>query len=238
MADQEISQDILERYRKVTVATVYGGVRRLGYEPCFMRGVQNFTPGQKLVGRARTLRFVPPRPDIMKEVHKGEDSPEYHAMGACGPGDVLVCDAMGKRYAAIGGDVKLLQLQMNGAEGVVTDGGIRDLEIVRGYGLKVFAGDRTPMGGAGEIDPYEANVTIQCGGVAVRPGDLIVGDDDGVVVVPKHVAREVLEWVEEHEAVEEYIKGLIQKEKVAPGKYYPITEETVKRYRESRKVRR
>ncbi len=238
MADQEITQDILERYRKVTVATVYGGVRRLGYEPCFMRGVQNFTPGQKLVGRARTLRFVPPRPDIMKEVHKGEDSPEYHAMGACGPGDVLVCDAMGKRYAAIGGDVKLLQLQMNGAEGVVTDGGIRDLEIVRSYGLKVFAGDRTPMGGAGEIDPFEANVTIQCGGVAVRPGDLIVGDDDGVVVVPRQVAREVLEWAEEHEAVEEYIKGLIQKEKVAPGKYYPITEETVKRYRESRKVRR
>ena len=235
MADQDISTELLDRYRKVTAATVYGGVRRLGIEPCFMREVQAFTPGAKLVGRARTLRFLPPRPDIMEETHRGEDSPEYRAMGACGPGDVLVCDAMGKKYAAIGGDVKLLQLQMVGAEGVVTDGGIRDLDIVNSYGLTVFAGDRTPMGGAGEVDPYEDDVTIQCGGVAVRPGDLIVGDDDGVVVVPKQLAEEVIDWVEEHEAVEEYAKSLIEKEKVAPGKYYPITEETVRRYHESRR---
>ncbi|MCI0438637.1 MAG: hypothetical protein L0177_05845 [Chloroflexi bacterium] len=233
MADKELSQELINRYRKVTVATVYGGVRRLGYEPCFMRGVQNFTPGAKLVGRARTLRFIPPRPDIMKEVHKGADSPEYEAMGSCGPGDVLVCDGMGKEYAAIGGDVKLLQLQMVGAEGMVTDAGIRDLDIVASYGLKIFAGNRTPMGGAGEIDPFEANCVIQCGGVAVRPGDLIVGDDDGVVVVPRGAAEEVIDWVEEHEAVEEYIKGLIQKENVAPGKYYPISEKTVEMYRKS-----
>jgi regulator of RNase E activity RraA len=173
----------------------------------------------------------------MKEAHLGEDSPEYHAMGSCGAGDVLVCDAMGKRYAAIGGDVKLLQLKMMGAEGVVTDGGIRDLELVKGYGLKVFAGDRTPMGGADEIDPFEANGTIQCGGVAVRPGDLIVADDDGVVVVPKQLAAEVIEWVEEHEGAEEYVKGLIEKERVAPGKYYPISEDTLRRYRESRRVK-
>lgn len=234
MAGEEISQEILDRFKKVTSATVYGGVRRLGYEPCFMRGVQSFTPGAKLVGRARTLRFIPPRPDIMKETHRGADSPEYQAMGSCGPGDVLVVDGMGRKYAAIGGDVKLLQLKMVGGEGMVTDASIRDLEIVAGYGLKIFAGGRTPMGGAGEIDPYEANVTIQCGGVAVRPGDLIVADDDGVVVVPKVIASEVIDWVEEHEAVEEYIKGLIEKEKVAPGKYYPITDETIRRYHQER----
>ncbi len=234
MISHEVSQALLDRYRKVTVATVYGGVRRLGYEPCFMRGVRAFTPGKMLVARARTLRFIPPRPDIMAEVHRGEDSPEYRAMGSCGPGDALVCDTMGRQYAAIGGDVKLLQLKMVGAEGVVCDGGIRDLDIVRGYGLTVFAGDRTPMGGAGEVDPFEDNVTIQCGGVAVRPGDLVVGDDDGVVVVPRQAAEEVIDWVEEHEAVEEYVKGLIEQEKVAPGKYYPITEETVQRYHQSR----
>ena len=233
MADQDISRELMERYRKVAVATVYSGVRRLGYEPCFMREVRSFSPGSVLVGRARTLRFIPPRPDIMSETHQGEDSPEYRAMGACGPDDVLVCDAMGRRYAAIGGDVKLLQLKMRGAEGVVTDGGIRDLGIVSGYGLTVFAGDRTPMGGAGEVDPYEDNVTIQCGGVAVRPGDLIVGDDDGVVVVPRQLAADVIDWVEEHEQVEEFVKGLVQAENVAPGKYYPPTDEIVRRFRES-----
>ncbi|MCH7800873.1 MAG: hypothetical protein IIC24_04925 [Chloroflexi bacterium] len=64
--------------------------------------------------------------------------------------------------------------------------------------------------------PFEANGTIQCGGVVVRPGDLIVGDDDSVVVVPALVAEKVIDWVEEHEAVEEYVKGLIQQENVAP----------------------
>ena len=201
MSDGEISQVLLDRFQRVAVATVYSGAREMGYDHCFMRGVRPFTPGAKLVGRARTLRFVPLRPDIMKEIHHGEDSPEYRAMGSCRPGDVLVCDAMGKRYAAIGGDVKLLQLKMAGAEGVVTDGAIRDLDIVRGYGFKVFAGDRTPTGGGPEIDPYEEGATIQCGGVAVRPGDLIVGDDDGVVVVARPIVAEVIEWAEEHEAL-------------------------------------
>ena len=125
MSERHYTPELLERYRNVAVATVYGGVSRLGYEHCFMKGVQSFTPGTKLVGKAKTLRFIPPRPDIMQEVHNGEDSPEYHAMGSCKRGDVLVCDGMGKKYAAIGGDVKLLQLKMAGAEGVVTDSGIR-----------------------------------------------------------------------------------------------------------------
>ncbi len=229
----EITPELIERYKNVAAATVYTGVARLGYDPCFMRDVHAFTPGQKLVGRARTLRFIPPRPDIIAETHKGATSPEYQAMGSCEPGDVLVCDGMGKKFAAIGGDVKLLQLQMRGAAGVVTDASIRDLGIVETYGLAVFAGGRTPMGGAGEIDPYEANVTIQCGGVAVRPGDLIVADDDGVVVVPAGVVDEVIDWVEEHEAVEEFVKGLIQEEGVAPGKYYPITDDIIDRWRGS-----
>ena len=230
----EITQEIIERYKKVTAATVYSGLVRLGYDPCFMREVKAFTPGKTIVGRTRTLRFIPPRRDIMAEVHNGADSPEYEAMGSCEPGDILVCDGMGKKYAAIGGDVKLLQLKMRGAAGMVTDASIRDLDIVaKDYGIAIFAGDRTPMGGAGEIDPFEANGTIQCGGVAVRPGDLIVGDDDGVVVVPPVVAEEVIDWVEEHEAVEEYVKGLIETENVAPGTYYPITEATVKEYHKS-----
>lgn len=220
MAIPEITQELLDRYRNVAVATVYSGVRERGYEPCFMKGVRPFTPGSRLAGRARTLRFVPPRPDIQDDTPGGEESPEYQAMGSCGPGDVLVCDAMGKRYAAIGGDVKLLQLKMVGAEGVVTDGGIRDLEVVKSYGLKVFASGRTPMGGGAEIVPFEANVTIQCAGVAVRPGDVIVGDDDGVVVVASDIAQEVIGWVEEHERAEEQVKAMIEREKVAPGKYY------------------
>ena len=206
----------------------------MGYLPCFMRGVRAFTPGNHLVGTAKTLRFVPPRPDIAAEVGiEGSESPEYRAMASCQNGEVLVCDAMGVKYGSIGGDVKLLQLKMVGAAGVVTDGAIRDLDVVKTYGLSVFAQERTLPGGQMEgIMPYEENVTIACGGVAVRPGDLIVGDDDGVLVVARSIIMKVLEWAEDHEISEEYIKKRIQTENVSPGNYY--NAETFKRLSEER----
>ena len=230
-----IPEEIVQRFKKVAVSTVFGALSALGYLPCFMRGVKPFTPGHHLVGTARTLRFVPPRPDIAKEVGiEGEDSPEYRAMASCQNGEVLVCDAMGVRYGSIGGDVKLLQLKMAGAAGLVTDGAIRDLDVVKTYGFAVFAQERTLPGGQNEgIMPYEDNVTIACGGVSIRPGDLIVGDDDGVLVVARSIVLEVLEWAEDHEISEEYIKELIQTENVAPGKYYNAA--TFKRLSEERR---
>ena len=237
MKRDPLPQDIIQRYGKVAVATVYSGLLQMGYAPCLMKGVRAFTPGKHLVGTARTLRFIPPRPDIVGETNRGVDSPEYRAMGSCRPGEVLVCDAIGKRYASVGGDVKLLQLQMVGAAGIVTDGAIRDLDIVRTYGLAVFAQDRSPAGGPAEgISPYEENVAIGCGGVAVRPGDLIVGDDDGVVVVARAVVADVIDWAEDHEKSEEHIKELIRRENVAPGKYY--NPETFERLSHERQKRR
>jgi len=216
-----IPEETIQRFRNVSVSTVYGALAELGYLPCFMKGVRAFTPGNHLVGTARTLRFIPQRPDIAALTNRGADSPEYRAMASCQMGEVLVCDAMGVRYGSIGGDIKLLQLKMVGAAGVVTDGAIRDLEVVKTYGLAVFAQDRTLSGGPQEgVRPYEENVTIACGGVAVQPGDLIVGDDDGVVVVARSVAFDVIEWAEDHEKSENRMKELIQMENVAPGKYY------------------
>ncbi len=234
MTPVEVDDDVLHRFRTVPVATVWAAVaNRLGVPLPFMEGVISYSLGERLAGRARTLRFLPPRVDISAETKRGADSPEYRAMARCGPGDVLVADIMGKARAAIGGDVKLLQLQMNRAEGLVTDGAIRDLGVLRdeGYGLIVYAGGRTPYGGLPWAEPAEENVDIQCGGALVRPGDVIVGDDDGVVVVPSWYAEECLEWVEETEGVESYIKGKIRGENARPGKYYPPTEEMREEYR-------
>ena len=228
-----ISNEMIERYKKVAVATVYSALSLLDYGPCFMKGVKAFTPGSHVVGPAKTLRFIPPRKDIQTNTRIGEDSPEYIAMGSCEPGDVLVADGLGKKYGAVGGDVKLTQLKMKKAAGLVTDGAIRDLDVVNSYGFAIFASGRTPTGGGPDIDPFEPNVTIQCGGVAVVPGDLIVGDDDGIVVVPEKLIEEVIDWVEEHETIEEWVKTKIEKENVSPGKYYPITTQTIEDYHRS-----
>ncbi len=232
----EVSDEILNRFRGLPTATTWAAVANVARVLLpFMEGVRNFTPGVKLAARARTLRFLPPRPDLDATTKIGEDSPEYKAMARCGPGDVLVADLMGKQWAAVAGDVKLLQLKMNNADGLVTDGAIRDLGVLddEGYGFAVYAQERTPYGGRPWADPAEENVDIQCGGALVRPGDVIVGDDDGCVVVPSWFAQEAVEWVEEHEGVEAYIKQKIESEGVRPGKYYPPTEAMMEEYKQS-----
>ena len=238
MAPVEVSDEILERFKHVPVATVWMAVNSiLGVPLSFMEGVRSFTPNKRLAARARTLRFLPPRIDKEKDVKRGENSPEYLAMERCGPGDVLVADIMSKKYAAVAGDVKLLQLKMNNADGLVTDGAIRDMGVLEDedYNLIVYAQDRTPYGGRPWAEPSEENVDIQCAGVLVKPGDVLVGDDDGVVVVPSWWAKTCIDWVETHEEVEAEIKNKILVENVKPGKYYPPTPEFKKEYIKSKK---
>ena len=233
-----VPQSVLDRMKKLPTATIYSGVRRFGSPVNVCEGLVNFTPGKRLAARAKTLRFMPTRPDISAEVRRGADSPEYQAMGRCGPGDVLVADIMGLTQDVVAGDVKLLQLAMNNADGVVIDGAIRDLGVIEdeNYDLTVYAKARSFHGNPVTV-PAEENVQVQCGKALVRPGDVMVGDDDGVLVVPSWMAEAVTEWAEDHEGTENYIKEKIRAERVPPGKYYPPTEEMVQEYLRVRKSR-
>jgi regulator of RNase E activity RraA len=228
MKPVHVPQEILDGLKKLPTATVYNAVRYFGSPVRVCEGLVNFTPGKRLAARERTLRFLPTRPDILADKPKGEESPEYIAMGRCGPGDVLVADIMGNVRDVVAGDVKLLQLAMNNADGVVIDGAIRDLDVIvdEGYGLTVYAKSRSFHGNPATV-PAEENVQIQCGGSLVRPGDVMVGDNDGVMVVPSWMAEAALKWADEHEGTENYIKEKIRAEKVNPGKYYPPTQEMV-----------
>jgi regulator of RNase E activity RraA len=233
-APVHVPQEILERFKKLPVATIWHHVvKDAGVALPFMENVRLWTPGKRLAARARTLRFLPPRPDLLVGTRRGAESPEYRAMARCGPGDALVADIMGQSRACIFGDVKALQLKMNQADGLVTDGAIRDLDVMtsENYGLTIYAKARTPYGSTPWAEPTEENIDIQCDGVLVRPGDVLVGDGDGVVVVPSWFAAECVAAVEEHEAVEAYIKQKIMAEGVAPGKYYPPTPEMYTEYR-------
>jgi len=234
----EITHELIERYRKIDTPTIWSALHTLyGYGLSFMQGVDLQTPGRKLVGRARTVRFVPSRPDLLAETGKGQNAPETHAMNRCGPGDVLVCDVNGVRYGSSGGDMKLLQLKMNRAEGIVTDGAIRDLSTVRKYGYIIYAKGGTPSAALAPWPmSFEENVVIGCGGIAVRPGDLIVGDDDGVMCVPQQWAVAVADWSEEHNEFEEIIKERVIRENVPPMTYYNSAMfDKLKKEKEARK---
>jgi hypothetical protein len=119
MRPTEVAQQVLDGLKSIPTATVYNAVRYFGSPVNVCEGLVCFTPGARFAARARTLRFLPIRPDLVSELCKGEHVPEYAARGRCGPGDVLVADIMGNERDVVGGDVKLLQLAMWTSHGSV-----------------------------------------------------------------------------------------------------------------------
>jgi NADPH2:quinone reductase len=180
------------------------------------------SPSSTIAGQAVTLRFVPQRPDIAADKPTGGDSPEYKAFSQCAQGRVLVASSVAPVSNSIGGDIKFLALKQREVEGLVTDGSVRDMATLGDYGFPVFAAGKTARQGPAYMQPWAVNDVVEVGGVAVRPGDIVVADDDGVVIVPLSVHEEVLEIAQEREAVEDVIKETIEMQDRCPSEYYPF----------------
>ena len=228
----QISDEILEVLRSIPTQTLIDAQWVKGWPMSYIEGALPLQQGQRMAGRAVTLRFVPHRPDLAQDKPKGADSAEYVAIEMCGPGEILVIDAMGWKYSSVGGDIKFLRMKQLGAGGLVTDGGVRDSVSLKEYGFPVYSASLTAKQGPAEFWPWQVNDAIQCGGVLVRPGDALVGDDDGVVVVPQSIVDEVIEIAHRREEVEEVVKAQLEIEQCSPGKYYPFNDATWKLFEE------
>ncbi|HLV57247.1 MAG TPA: fumarylacetoacetate hydrolase family protein [Actinotalea caeni] len=191
-------------------------LRKRGLDNVVLDGVAPLRPGARLVGTARTLRFVPNREDLFAS-HGGGYNAQKRCFDAVGEGEVIVIEARGETGSGTLGDVLALRARARGAAGVVTDGGVRDSEAVAGI-LPVFAAGRHPAVLGRRHVPWDTDVTISCGGATVQPGDILVGDDDGVVVVPPSLAEEVADaalaqeeedaWIAEQVAAGAPVDGL------------------------------
>ena len=227
-----ISEETLRILKNIPTQTLIDGLWVKGWPSTYVEGAIPLRLGQSMAGRAVTLRFVPHRPDLAGDKPKGENSAEYVAIELCGPNEVLVIDALGWQYSSIGGDIKFMRLMQRKVGGLVTDGGVRDSVVLKEYGFPVFSASTTAKQGPADFWPWQVNDAIQCGGVLVRPGDAIVGDDDGVVVVPKSEIEDVIRIAHQREEVEEVIKQQLEVEECSPGKYYPFNDNTWKLYEE------
>lgn len=190
-----------------------------------------------IFGEAVTLKSLPFRPDLAADIKEKagvrENFPFEQALELAADGKVLVIDASGYDYAAVGGDVKLSRLHNNGAAGLVTDGSVRDKEEIITFDYGLFCAGFTPMSGTNYfLVGAELNVPISCGKVLVRPGDFIFGDVNGIVVIPKGKVKEVIPRAAKKEALDTYIREKIAKDNVNPGKYYPPNEELKKEFEE------
>jgi regulator of RNase E activity RraA len=158
-----------------------------------------------MVGRTRTLRDVPLREDLLPllpAVGSGAETPQREAIESVEPGDVFVVDGMGNLEAGTMGDLLANRIKTRGAAGIVADGCVRDSPIIKRLSIPVCTRGVQPAANTSALLPYSHNDVIQCGGVTVMPGDVLLGDEQGVVVIPARHAAELAEWGPEHEAME------------------------------------
>ncbi|MDO8144605.1 fumarylacetoacetate hydrolase family protein [Isoptericola sp. 178] len=199
-----LTDDQRARFATVAVATLSAALRRRGHTDVFLEGVHGLHPDDRFVGPARTLRLVPFRPDLFA-AHGGGYNAQKRAFDTVGPGEVLVVEARGERGTGTVGDVLALRAKVRGAAAVVTDGGVRDAEAVAEIGLPVFSAGPHPSVLGRRHVPWETDVTVACGGAAVQPGDVVVGDRDGALVIPAALVEEVLAEAEEAEAADAFV---------------------------------
>jgi regulator of RNase E activity RraA len=231
------AKELIEGLTHIASATTSGELSRLGIRDPQLRGPVAWTPGKRVVGPALTLQFMPKREDLY-----GEDeyaSPERqlhrHTLYHTQPGDIVVVDARGDMASGVFGEMMLTYFMGRGGIGVVIDGCIRDSPTAKELGLGLWLRGVTPnYHTQTDIFPFAVNVPIACGNTLVMPGDIIVADDDGVVVVPIKLAPELLKKASEHHEWEEFSRM-----RLAEGgdlrKYYPLSDEAWEEYEDWRK---
>lgn len=223
-----LTAELRERLTHVAVATLSAQLRQRGYETVSIDGVSPLKPGSRIVGHARTLRYLPFRPDEFK-ARGGGFNAQKRAIDTVGEGEVLVMDARGVSDAGTLGDILALRALVRGAAGIITDGCVRDYAVVADLDLPVFAAGHHPAVLGRRHVPWETDVAIACGGALVRPGDVIVADDDGPLVIPPHLVLEVLQAAEAQEAAEDYITEQVRAGASVDG-LYPMNDAWRARY--------
>jgi 2-keto-4-pentenoate hydratase/2-oxohepta-3-ene-1,7-dioic acid hydratase in catechol pathway/regulator of RNase E activity RraA len=216
--------DLLLAVSAVSTATLSSQLRKRGFNSVTLDRLHTTKPSKKMAGFARTLRYVPFREDLFAQyggtVGNGGLNAQKRAVEQIRPGEILVIEARGDLTAGTVGDILALRAQVRGARGIVTDGAIRDSETLRtNLDIPVYYGGTHPAVLGRRHVPWEVNTTIACAGVTVTPGDIIVGDGDGVLVVPAHLAMEVARDAAEQERQEEFAAAMVAKGESVDGLY-------------------
>jgi regulator of RNase E activity RraA len=223
----ELSAKTREALTKVATSTLTGILNRRGFKNMFMQEVWPIRQGQpRLVGLAYTMRFIPARED--KTRHPAAGPIQQQAMEGCPPGHVLVVDSRGDARAASAGDIYCGRLAARNCAGIVADGGLRDSEGVAKTGLVAYL--RRPSSPPSGIvhQPVDLGLPIACGGVAVYPGDVIVGDADGVVVIPPDIVDAVAQEAMATTLYDEFCEEQVAKGRSLIG-LFPGTNDDAKR---------
>jgi len=239
-----VSDAQLAKLKAVPIEAVWGAVQKQKYLFCFVNGMQMTQPGTKLVGRALTMRYLPVRPDIQEAVEalgKGGDWDTGFNMRASDdikPGDVLVVELAGAvDRATFMGDVTGLAIKTAGAAGVVIDGGLRDLgEFLPMKDFPVYYRGAHASAMADQVG-VEWNVPVRIGNVTVLPGDVVIGDDSGLLFFPPQLAEDAIKGAEDTVYTETFKREMVRTKKYRTNQIYPkLSPELEKVFEEWKKT--
>lgn len=226
------SREAIAGLQHIGSATAAGELSRLGIRDAHLRGLTSWTPGKSVVGPALTLQFMPKREDIYRvdEYADPEKQLHRHVLYHTQPGDIVVVDARGHLGSGVFGEMMLTYFMGRGGLGVVIDGCIRDYPKAKDLGLGLWLRGVTPnFHTQTDIFPFAVNVPVACADTLVMPGDVIVADDDGAVVVPAELVPTLAAKANEHVEWEEFSRM-----RLSQGgdlrKYYPLSDEARAEY--------
>lgn len=229
---------VYEVLRRVTTATVTTMLLKKGIRHCWIKGAMPLVPGgPRLVGPAFTLRFVPVREDLATPESWGKPISTRAAIEAMPEGCIAVADAMGVTTAGIFGDILVMRMARRNVTALVTDGVIRDKVGCMAANLPIFCQGPAAPASVNGLTFVGWNEPIACGGCAIFPGDVIVCDDDGAVVIPQALVDFVAAEGEEHERYESWVVSEVERGVALPG-LYPPNDEAKARYEAWKKSRR
>jgi regulator of RNase E activity RraA len=215
-----------EALKKISTATLTTALFKRGLRNVFIQGVFLLNKeSPRMVGEAYTLRYIPAREDLdTLGAFEGRGHPQREAIEACPPGQVLVMDARRDASAATGGDILMARLMVRGVAGVVTDGGLRDSTTIDKMPWPAYCAARSAPLNLVRHHAVDSQLPIGCGGVAVYPGDIVVGDGDGVVVIPAKIANEVAEEAANQTIFEDWVEAKVNAGRSIFGLYPPSPE--------------
>ena len=233
---KQISRETLDLLLIPSTATLTSVLRQHGITQTFMHGVAPLRPNMKMAGPAFTLRYLPMREDLDPGTVDNLKDVQRVGIEQIDEGEVFVIDARGDTRAGTMGSILATRLHCRGAAGIVTDGAYRDSPVIAELGIAAYAAAMNAHTNKTIHHPSEIQVPIACGDVAVYPGDIIVGDEEGVVVVPAHLAEQAAQTAAEMEEKEVFITEKIQAGASIVG-VYPPDEKTVAEYEEWKRKR-
>ncbi|MGB9034841.1 MAG: fumarylacetoacetate hydrolase family protein [Paeniglutamicibacter sp.] len=201
---QALTDEVKEKLMSVATATISGALRKRGLNNVSVDGLQATKGMRKVIGTARTLRYVPNREDLFK-THGGGYNAQKRVIDDIGPGEILVMEARGEKGSGTLGDILAMRTQVAGAEAIITDGGVRDLDAVAALDIPTFHNGAHPAVLGRKHVPWDTDVAVGCGGTTIVPGDIVIADADGILVIPPHLAAEIAEEVVESERQDTFV---------------------------------